>query len=406
MNDIQTDEIYEHAVEDFQSYTGTEQDLPGLRVVEGSVLEGEPEYFSETEVYFGGESEPTEEEIDELVWEYSDNPETLRIDELEEEGRKVIQHYGEVRDDVPVVDLNLIGLPHGYEDMVDRENYQVVLGEDDLDNFTELETHNLMLAGLKLHADSALEEAFEPVKQRIFDQYEHLDPEMDIHDFYWSGLSDSGGYGFGNRKFSMGLDYIDEVDIQEGETNADRIESMLYHEGIHAMQSNTNPMFNEYLDGLKRRSDMTGDVEEVMGHPRAFLEAATTFETAREFGEFDGERERNAGVREAWEKGPEALKEYAEQNSERLHESEYVFGQFISSVVNHHFQQNTEQPLENTREWLINGVTPVNGMAGTAINAFENMGIEAPDTLKQFRSFDERVPEEERKDPDQNNLPF
>ena len=400
MHGVNPDEIYETAVEDFRSYTGTEQELPGFQVVEGSVLDGEPEFFSETEVYHGQEEDLGQERIEELVYEHHDARDTLRVEELEDEGRKVVEHYGEIRDDEPVVDLFSMGLPHGYEDMVDRDSYQVVLGEEDLENYNVDTVQNLMLGGIKLHAEAALEEAFQPVEERILEQYSSQDPDIEIDGFYWEGMGDGGGYGFGNQRFSLSHGRIDEVDFRTGEIQSDGLESMLYHEGIHAMQANTSPMFNQYIDGLGRRSRMTDGVDEVMGHPRAFIEAATTFETAREYGDFDDERERMTGVREAWEQGPEALREFAENNSDQLLDNEYVFGQWVASVVNHHMRQTSDQPLEDTREWLIKGVTPVNGMAGTAKKAFSNMGIEPPETLDEIRSFEERVPEEDRKDPD------
>jgi hypothetical protein len=403
MHGIEPDEIYEHAVEDFRTYTGSEQELPTFQVVEGSVLEGEPEFFSETEVYHGQEEDLGSDRIEELVYEHHDSRDTLRVQELEDQGRKVIEHYGELRDDDPVVDLYSMGLPHGYEDMVDRNNYRVVLGEEDLQNFNVDTVQNLMLGGIKLHAEAALEEAFQPVQERILEQYSSQDPEIEIEDFYWEGLGDGGGYGFGNGRFSLSVGRIDEVDIQTGEIKSNGLESMLYHEGIHAMQANTNPMFNEYIDGLRHRSRMTDGVDEVMGHPRSFVEATTTFETAREYGDFEDERERMTGVREAWEEGPEALREYAENNTEKLLDNEYVFGQWVASVVNHYMRKTSDQPLEDTREWLIRGVTPVNGMAGTAKKAFENIGVEPPEALDEIRSFDERVPEEERKNPDRLN---
>lgn len=406
MHGVDPDEIYETAVDDFRSYTGTGQELPDLEVVEGSVLEGDPEFFSESEVYHGEDGELGEDRIEQLVYEHSDSRDITRVEELEEDGRKVVEHYGEVRDDEPVADLFSMGLPHGYEDMVDRESYSVVLGEEDLERYNVDTVQNLMLGGIKLHTEEALSEAFEPVEERILEQYSSQDPEIDINGFYWKGLGEGGGYGFGNGRFSLSVGRIDEVDFRTGEVETDGLESLLYHEGIHAMQANTSPMFNKYIDGLSRRSRMTEGVGEVMGHPRAFIEAATTFETAREYGDFDGEKERAAGVREAWEEGPEALREYAENNEEELLENEYVFGQWVASVVNHHMRQTSDQPLEDTREWLVKGVTPVNGMAGTAKKAFRNMDVEPPEQLDEIRSFDERVPEEERSSPETLDMGF
>lgn len=403
MNGINPNEIYETAVNDFRNYTGTEQELPNLEVVEGSVLEGEPEFFSESEVYHGGKEEFGENRLEELVYEHSDSRDISRVKEIEKNGGKVVEHYGEVRDDVPVTDLSSISLPDGYEQMVDRENYSVVLGEEDLERYNIDTVQNIMLGGIKLHTEQALSEGFEPVEERIHKQYSEHDPEIDINGFYWEGLGDGGGYGFGNGRFSLSVGRIDEVDFKTGEVESDGLESLLYHEGLHAMQANTNAMFSKYIDGLGRRSKMvegSEGVDEVMGHPRAFIEATTTFENAREYGEFEDERERMTGVREAWEEGPEALKQYAEDNDEQLLESEYVFGQWVASVINQNMRQTSDQPLEHTREWLINGVTPVNGMAGTAKKAFQNMGIEPPSQLDEIRSFDERIPEEERSDPD------
>ncbi len=400
MHGVEPDQIYETALEDFKDYTGTDQNLPDLKVVEGSVLEGEPEFFSSAEVYHGQEEDLGEDRIQELVYEHSENRDIIRVDELEDQGRKVIEHYGEVREEEPVVDLFSIGMPEGYEHIVDRENYQVVLGEEDLQNYNVDTAQNLMLGGIKLHAERALEESFQPVKQRILDQYSAHDPEIDISGFYFDGFGEGGGYGFGNQRLSLGVDFIDQIDIESGKTQQSHVESTMYHEGIHAMQSNTNSMFDDYLDGLKRRSRMVDSVDEVMGLPRAFIEAATTFESAREYGEFEGESERVTGVREAWEEGPESLREFADKNQDKMLDNEYVFGQWVASVVNHNMRQMSDSPIEETREWLINGVTPVNGMAGTAKKAFGNMDLEPPEVLDMYDSFDHRVPVEEREDPD------
>jgi len=346
--------LYEHAKSEFREAYGTEDPLPDLEVVDGGVYP-DPSEVTETRLR---------------------SPERLA---LERPGKEPVEY----KTDSAVPYRHKLLVPSSLRDSIDRSEYTIRIGKDDLKQYGRNKLQKTFLASLKMNADMALEELYQDHQDDIARHYETLDPAFDIdHVIFSSRTMSKGQYSYSSNTVRIDDSAIKYIDLEngtpkEGEKH-ELVHAVVHHETVHGLQYGMD-------DAYQALSERTFDLPVGNENSDAFIEAATTFEHRRRHPvDDDAVPDELATAAEA---GPDSLRNYAETHKDEILGDEYTLGFLSASAVYSAFKDDydEEKALDLTREWLMTCATTAHGMEGTVAQAFEMMDMDPPAYLAQDR---------------------
>lgn len=317
-------------------------------------------------------------------------------------------------------------LPLSMREAVDRENYAIRYGAEDI---AEMSEHLFALdvqLKMQMHYDMALREAMEPLRQDLLETFERFNPEIPVRETVFLGQERKHGMAVGgeNRDYiKAGLGLMPELDPETGTfrrhdralsietppsgselfwrrlsgSALDTLARSSYHELVHTLHHATGGDSGGRLRAVSgkvaARTEGRGEYrQDIM---RAAIEGLTVFEEYRRYGDEGRSGSRHHRYRKAVtapEKGFFRNRIDRLLEKEDLFENPYHLAQFVSYAVHQAFKEehDADEALDLTREYLLTCATTPVDMLGAAQNAFRMRGMDDVADL-----LEERAPVEE-----------